>query len=108
MVLHTLKIKVQPKDRANAVRTIRAMVGPTMAKSGCQYCSLYSHVDNDDELMLLEIWDAQESLDKHIRSQQYDLILETMELGIEEPSLSIYKISSSLGLNYVKKVKMGQ
>lgn len=105
MVIHIFQTKVLPQDRANAIRTIKAMVGPTKAKPGCRQCSLYSHVDNDDELMLLELWDSQEELDKHIKSPQYVLILEAMELGTEPPRLGIHIVSSSLDLHHVEEVR---
>lgn len=107
MVIHLLRIKVLPEDRANAIRTIKTTIGPTKVKPGCLACSLYDHVDNDDELLLLEKWSSQKHLEEHIASTQYNLILEVIELAIEKPVTEFHTISTSTGMEFIEACRLG-
>ena len=105
MIIHLLRLKVSHRDRFNAVRTIQSLIGPTKARKECLTCSLYSHVDNDDELMLLQKWASQKALDNYVSSATYDLLLEGIELALEQPVVEFHKITSSSGLEYVAKTR---
>lgn len=107
MIIHLFHVKVFPRDRANAVNTIRSIIGITKAKRECITCSLYNHTENDDELLLIEKWENREALETHIRSQQYDNILAVMELAIEPPLIEIHEAKSDTqGLELIKTIRL--
>ena len=105
MVIHLLSMKVAPGDRLAAVRTITAMTGFTMSKSGCLACDLYSHIDDDDMLQLVEKWDSAESLKRHISSEQYSFLLEALELSIETPMVEFHTVKDTKGLTFVEEIR---
>jgi quinol monooxygenase YgiN len=93
------------QKRADAVETIKAMIGPTEAMPGCQGCTLCSEVDNDDELILLEKWHSQESMEEHIRSDEFRKILAVMELAIKQPKIAFISVSSTAGMEFVERLR---
>ena len=103
MIIHFLRLKVSAGDRANAIKTIQSAIGPTKAKRECLTCSLYSHVDNDDEILLIQKWASQEGLDAYISSSTYNLLLEGIELALEQPIVEFHQVTKSSGLDYVEK-----
>ena len=105
MVIHLLRLKVSPRDRSNATRTIQSVIGPTKARQECLGCSLFSHVDNDDELLLVQKWSSEEALDTYISSQTYSLLLEGLELSLEYPEVEIHRVSSSSGIEHVEIIR---
>lgn len=105
MVIHLLCMKVTPGNRAAAVRTITSMTGLTKSKSGCHECDLYSHIDNDDRLQLIEKWDSVESLKRHIASKQYSHLLEALELSIEPPIVEFHTVTDTKGLTFVEEIR---
>ena len=105
MILNVFRIKVAPQNRADAVKTIKGLIGPTNVKSGCQKCSLYAHVDNDDDLLLLEKWSSQEVLEKHIISDSYRLLLAALELANQKPEVEFHTVSSTSGLELVERLR---
>ncbi len=107
MHINLLRIKVLPQDRANAVRTIRSIIGPTRAKGACQTCELYAHIDNDDELLLIEKWENLEGLNSHISSRHFETLLEAMELATENPLVEFYEVRSAFeGIPYIEKIRL--
>ena len=105
MVIHFLRFKVSPQDRGNATRTIQSVIGPTKARHECLGCSLFSHVDNDDELLLVQKWSSEEALDKYISSSMYSFLLEGLELSLEKPVVEVHRISSSSGIEHIEIIR---
>lgn len=107
MIISILTIHVHPSRRADAVKTIKAVMGPIQVKPGCLKFMLNSHVDNDDILVLLEQWSSQEDFEQHVQSEEYRLILAAMELSTRQPEIEIHTVSSTVGLDFVERLRGG-
>ena len=107
MIVHLLRLRVLPRDRINAIRTLQSTIGPTKARQGCLSCSFYSHIDNDDELLLVQKWSSQEVLDNYLLSPIFSLLVEGIELSTEEPLIEFHRISDTSGLEYAEKIRLG-
>ena len=106
MVVMTLRIKVSPMNRAEIVKLIRPIIGPTEAHPGCLIFRLYSEMDDDDALLLLQEWRYQEDLDKFIRSRDFKRILAAMELASQTPEFCVNTVTSKSGWEFVEKLRL--
>ena len=106
MIIHLMRIKVKPRYRNDAVLTIRSSLWPTQAQRGCLECTLYSQIDNDDGLLLIEKWESWKLFKNHIESERFRLLLETIELGKEEPSVEIHTVTSTKGLDDITNITL--
>ena len=104
MIFHLLRLKVDHHNRANAIKTLQVSVGPTKARKGCVTCCLHSHVDNDDELLLIQKWESKEALENFVKSKEFIMILEGMELSIEQPKLEIYDVKNTSGIDFIEQL----
>jgi quinol monooxygenase YgiN len=104
MILLTVCVKVAPENRLNAINTFKAMIGPTSAFPDCQYCYLFSDVDNDDRLFLIEQWKSKGCLERHIRSPDFRSIFSVMELSCEPPEMIIYTVTHTHGIEFIEKL----
>jgi quinol monooxygenase YgiN len=104
VILLTVYVKVAPENRQNAINTFKSMIGPTSVVPGCQYCYLFSDVDNDDRLLLIERWESQERFEHHIRSPDFRNIFSVMELSCEPPELFINTVSRTHGIDFIEKL----
>jgi len=104
VVIVILQVKVTPQKRADAVSIIKSLIGPTEAKSDCHSCKLYSHIDNDDVLILIEQWQSQESLEDHICSGGFRKVLAVMDLASRQPEITFHKVSSTEGMELVERL----
>ena len=104
MIIVTLQLKVVPEKRWDVLKTIHTIIGPTTVRPGCLHCSLYSNTSNDDELILLEKWDSQEALDRHIRSDEFRKIIAAIETAKEPPEISFNTVSSIEQMDLVEKI----
>jgi quinol monooxygenase YgiN len=104
VILLTVYVKVAPENRQNVIKTFKSMIGPTNALPDCQYCYLFSDVDNDDRLFLIERWASQECFERHIRSPDFHNIFSAMELSCEPPELLIHTVSRTHGIEFIEKL----
>jgi quinol monooxygenase YgiN len=108
MVITILHLKAAPEKRLNIIKTIHAMIGPTKAQSGCLHCELFGSTQNDDILTLLEKWESHETLNQHIKSEEFLKVLAAMDTACEQPQISFYGIDSCAGMELVEKVLGGK
>ncbi len=105
MIIMTLHAKFPPEGKADVIRVLDSIIGPTTAQSDCPFCRLYSNVNNDDDLLFVERWDSREALKQHVRSDDFRKILAVMEMANEKPDLSFVTVSKEEGLELVKKIR---
>ncbi len=104
MIIVTLKLKVVPQKRWDVLKTIHTIIGPTRVQSGCLHCGFYSNTQNDDELILLEKWESEEAMEKHIRSNDFRKIIAAMETVIEPPEITFLTVASTEGMELVERI----
>jgi quinol monooxygenase YgiN len=100
-----LKVRVPPSRKAAALRTLKAVIGPTEVIPSCQSCRLWSGVEDPDELILLEQWSSQEGLEDHIRSDEFLKVLAVMDLASQEPEIAFVEGSSREGMEFVERLR---
>ena len=105
MVISTLRILTAPKSRAEVVRTLTAQLGPLRVQSGCLRCDLYQDIENRDIVTLVEEWESQAELDVRLRSDEYRAVLETIELGQEQPIIRFDTVTRSGGFETVASAR---
>jgi quinol monooxygenase YgiN len=108
MIIVTLHLKVAPEKRIQILKTIHSMIGPTSAQPGCLQCNFWGSTQNDDILILLEKWESQETLNQHIKSEEFLKVLAAMDTACEQPQISFYGIDSCAGMELVEKVLGGK
>ena len=75
---------VQPDMRYAFMESIRGMLEPTRLERGCiSYC-LYEDIENKNTFTLVEEWKTRDDLENHVRSDNYQRLLELMDL-LSEP-----------------------
>jgi quinol monooxygenase YgiN len=105
MIVLILTLKVSPSDRKDVVSIFNTIAGSTSVKPGCKKVKLYSDIDDDDELLLIEEWDAMPGLERHIGSDDFRKIMAIMDMAIEPPDISFNTVTSIKGFELVEKIR---
>ena len=74
-------------------------------KPSCKKVRLYSDVDNDDDLVLIEEWEAMPDLERHVASDEFRKVMAIMDMAIEPPDISFHMVSSIKGFELVEKIR---
>ena len=105
MIVLILSLKIAPKDRKNVANVFDTIAGSTSVKPGCKRVKLYSDVNDDDDLLLIEEWHSKADLERHIGSDDFRKIMAIMDMAIEPPEISFNTVSSIMGFEFVERIR---
>ena len=101
----TLRIKVPSGRRKDFLDSASLIAGPTKVQPGCISCRFYQDLSDPDAVLFMEEWESRESLDHHIKSDLYRIVLSLMELSEEPPEIKLNIVSNTEGLKAIEAVR---
>lgn len=105
MILATVRMVIPPKRRVEAVEVLDAVAERTRFQPSCLSCRIYHDEQEEAVFMLEELWETQESLDRHLRSDDYHHVLFVAEMAVEPPEIKFQTISHSAGVEIIEKAR---
>lgn len=105
MIVGTLRIMPPAQRRADVLEILRAARGPVLAQPGCSACHVYEDHGDEPAVVLVEMWESQSALEKHLRSEDYRRILEAMELSAEPPLVRFDHVSATEGMELIERMR---
>ena len=105
MIIVTLRMKVSSNRRKDFLDSARLFTGPTKVQPGCISCNFYQDLNDPDAILFVEEWDSRSSLDEHIKSDSYRIVLSMMELSNEPPDIKLNIVSKTEGLEAIEAAR---
>ncbi|MDX9710153.1 MAG: putative quinol monooxygenase [Trichloromonas sp.] len=99
MIDATIKLTVPPEKRKEILQTITAILGPIRLEGGCLGCNCYVDVESENRIFLKEEWQTRASLDAHLRSVHFGVLLGAMSLLAQEPEIRFDTIAATAGVD---------
>ena len=84
---------------------LSGMVHQTSLEAGCILCRFYRDVQEENILMLEELWRTEDDLNRHLRSNAYHKLLLIMETATQPPEISFHTILGSTGIETIEKAR---
>jgi quinol monooxygenase YgiN len=97
------------KQQEEALKILRLLTGPTQVQPGCLTCEVFQQEPTQQplRLCLLEKWETQERLERHIRSEQFRKVLAVMDLANEPPEIEFNTVSQTQGMELIQALRGG-
>lgn len=93
-------------EKRDEIRKLFSLyVGPVSVQPGCNNAGLYSHYMHPDEFLLVEEWGSWRTLQSHIRSLDFQKILDIIDLAKEPPEIKFHTVSSVKGFEMVEELR---
>jgi quinol monooxygenase YgiN len=105
MILATVRMKMRPEKRDEALKILRSTARLSRMRTGCLGCHIYVDAQEDDVLMFEELWKSEEDMERHLRSGEYRAVLLVMEMALEHPKVRFDRVSASLGIETIEKAR---
>ncbi len=105
MIVFTLRILVPDSDRRQVITSFEPLVAWNRVQPGCRACHLLTDIEDSRALVLLEEWDTQEHLDRHLRSEDYRRVLAAIELSEEAPQIYFDTVATRAGIEVVEAAR---
>jgi len=95
MLIVAGSIIAEPGGRAPFLTAVQPMVSATLNEAGCREYAFTPDPNDDNRIMLYELWDNQESLDAHFASAHMAAWQEVRkDLALQSASIKKYNIST--------------
>lgn len=107
MITATLKIELPSHGREEGLQLLKSLREPTRAEPGCVDCYVYQDLHDENLIVLEEVWESREDLDRHIRSHRYRHIIALMETAGKAPEIRFHTISHTAGIEVVRAARQG-
>jgi quinol monooxygenase YgiN len=105
MILGTIRMKIPPKKRDEALQILKSIAGQCEVYSGFLGFHIYQDALEDNVLMFEERWRSEEDLEHHLRSGEYRNVLMVMEMALKHPEVRFNKVSTSTGIETIEKAR---
>ena len=105
MIHATIRMTIPPQKSGEALKILRSVAELCRDDPGCLSCHIYEDLQENNVLMLEEVWRAEEDLDLHIRSDEYRNLLLVLEMALKQPEIRFDTISSSTGIETIEKAR---
>jgi quinol monooxygenase YgiN len=84
MIQAIIRMKVHSEKRLELSQTITLLGGSIRMEKGCRRYDFCQNVEKENEHYLLEEWDSQEDLKKHLKSDHFRVLRGAMNF-LQEP-----------------------
>ena len=105
MVLATIKMLMSQQMRGEALKILRSIVEQCRIQPGCLSSCMYEDLDEENVIMIEEMWQDEEALERHLRSDEYLNLLLVLEMARRKPEIRFDTISSSTGIETIEKAR---
>jgi quinol monooxygenase YgiN len=105
MILATVRMVIPPEKRAEAYQILKLVAERTRSQPGCLSCRIYRDEQVEAVFMVEVVWESQEDLDRHLRSDDYRHALFVTEMAVEPPEIKFQTISHSGGVEIIEKAR---
>jgi quinol monooxygenase YgiN len=105
MILATLRMILPSDKKHDVLDFLRFMGEQTRCMPGCISFRIYHDDEEDDFLMVEELWNSQEDLDRHLQSDNYRHMLFLAETATQPPEIKFQTIAESAGLEMVERAR---
>jgi quinol monooxygenase YgiN len=105
MIRATVRMTIPAQKTGEALRIFRSIADQCLDEPGCLSCHIYRDLQEDNVLMLKEVWRSEEDLNHHLRSEDYRNLLLVLEMALKEPEIRFDTISNSTGIETIEKAR---
>ncbi len=105
MVHSSIRMVIPPNKWVESQRILMSVMERTRVESGCISCNLYQCIEDEHVMMMEELWQSNEDLERHLRSDDYLKVLLVVEMAIVKPEIRFNSISCSTGVEIIEKAR---
>jgi quinol monooxygenase YgiN len=105
MILATIRMKISPQKRGEALKILKSTVEGNRILPGCLSCRIYEDIEEDNVLMYEEMWKSEEEMKQHLQSDEYRNVLLVMEMALKHPEVRFNTVSTSRGIETIEKAR---
>lgn len=104
-VRSTIRILIPLNKQSEALDILKSVKAQIQFEPSCISSRLYRGVDEVRAIMVEELWENDESIQRHLNSDVYRQVLFVIEMAEEPPEIRFDTIMSSSGVETIEKAR---
>ena len=105
MIQSTIRMVIPANKRGEALKILSTIAEQCRFYPGCISSNIYGDLEEENVIMIEEMWRDQENLERHLRSEEYLNLLLVLEMSLKQPEIRFDTISSSTGIETIEKAR---
>jgi len=104
-VRSTIRMLIPLNKQSEALEILSVVSGQVQFDPHCISSRLYRSVDEARAIMLEELWESDQGIFQHLKSEAYRRVLLVIEMAEEPPDIRFDTITHSGGVEVIEKVR---
>jgi quinol monooxygenase YgiN len=105
LLLATIRMLMPHQKRGEALKILRSIAEQSRVQPGCLSSRIYGDLEEENVIMIEEMWRDREDLEHHLRSEEYRHLLLVVELALECPEIKFKSIASITGIETIENAR---
>jgi quinol monooxygenase YgiN len=105
MVHASVRMQIPSQMRDEVLGILGTLSRKTRYDPGCISCRVYRGAEDEDGILLEELWSDEEFLDHHLRSSEFYKVLLVSELSSAPPEFRFDTVLQSSGIETIVKAR---
>jgi quinol monooxygenase YgiN len=105
MILATLRMIIPSDKQLETLSVLRWIADQDRCLPGCLSFRIYHDDEEEDFLMIEELWRSQEELERRLQSDNYRHMLLLAETATQPPEIKFQTITESAGLEVIERAR---
>ncbi len=105
MVRSTIRMVIPLNRQSEALEILGSTTEQVQFEPGCISSRFYRGMEDGREIMVEELWESDEDMQRHLRSDKYHRVLLVIEMAEEPPEIRFDTISHSSGVETIEKAR---
>ena len=106
MIISFLKLKPIPEKQQAILDILGYVKERLLLNQRCLESVIYQECDQEPMILYLEAWQSKKEMERHIQSNIYLRVLNTMDLCRENPEIDFHEVSSSKGMDWITALRL--
>lgn len=104
MITASYKMTVAAGKKEELLEVIRMILGPIRVENGCLSARIYQDILDENTFVLLEEWESQADVGRHIRGDNFRKLLLMMDTLSGVPEVSFHPGDRPEGLQAIEEI----
>jgi len=105
MIHASVRMQIPSQKRDEVLGILGTLSRKTRYDPGCISCRVYRGEEEEDGILLEELWSDKESLEHHLRSSEFYKVLLVSELSSSPPEFRFETVLRSTGIETIVKAR---
>lgn len=105
MIILFLKLKPLPEKHQSILDILAYVKEQLQLKRGCLESMIYQEWNENPAILYLEQWPSEQEMNRHIQSDIFLRILNTMDLCGEKPEIFFHEVSETKGMEWIASLR---